>query len=664
MSVTARVESDGTHRPRSDSAPVGWLLLVAGLTALVLVLSAGNQIYDTNYDALWEATALLAGDLPYRDFYDWGVPLTGVLSALAQIVVGYRLIGEFGMQWLLIIAGQVLAFDLGFRLSRSIAASLVTFCLSLIILIATPTYSYPKMLIYPLALWLACRYLDRPNPGRSAILGLVTTIGFLFRHDHGAHVAFAAALSFALARLVRPSSRSLRSLLVEGASYSAVALATITPWLVLVQVNEGLPEYMRQRVALYKSWSANDSPFVALRTLNPVQAVAPEKPPPAAAGTISVVWSEGTGDGQRGQLERQYNLRMLGGPDASRRWRYEVANVYDTRLLTLRENMADADGINWERLQRLNSPLPTQANALMWLFQVTLLVPILLIGSVVIDVVRSRGRLESLDANTWPTFLAAATLALIDDQIFRQSSYFVATAPLTAALGARLLVWGDNRTMTGTPVPNRFAHYSAVWMRLRAALGVATVLITVVTSVAYTGIASEGLNIFEGVRPSFAQLLASPPIEGALPAAEMPRVTREVWRMWGKGSNDKQAVMFRYLHDCTAAGDRVLVTGSTPSQVNYLAERPFAGGHILWHHRWLSDPVHEGHSLTRLQQQSVPFAFSTTDPVLDDFKSYPRIRAYLLQHYVELEGSYGLLLIDTRRTPTGTFATLGFPCFR
>jgi hypothetical protein len=144
----------------------------------------------------------------------------------------------------------------------------------------------------------------------------------------------------------------------------------------------------------------------------------------------------------------------------------------------------------------------------------------------------------------------------------------------------------------------------------------------------------------------------------------VPRVTREAWQTWGKGSNDKQAVMFRYLHDCTAPGDRVLVTGSTPSQVNFLAERPFAGGHILWHHRWLSDPVHEGQSLTRLQQQSVPFAFSTTDPVLDDFKSYPRIRAYLVQHYVELEGSYGLLLIDTRRKPTGTFAMLGFPCFR
>jgi len=69
-------------------------------------------------------------------------------------------------------------------------------------------------------------------------------------------------------------------------------------------------------------------------------------------------------------------------------------------------------------------------------------------------------------------------------------------------------------------------------------------------------------------------------------------------------------------------------------------------------------------SLALLQKQSVPFAFSTTDPVMDDFKSYPKIREYLLQHYMELEGSEGMLLVDTRRKPTGTFAALGFPCFR
>ena len=41
-----------------------------------------------------------------------------------QLLVGYRLIGEFAMQWLFIVAGVVIAFHLGLGLSRSIPASL------------------------------------------------------------------------------------------------------------------------------------------------------------------------------------------------------------------------------------------------------------------------------------------------------------------------------------------------------------------------------------------------------------------------------------------------------------------------------------------------------------------------------------------------------------
>jgi hypothetical protein len=399
-------------------------------------------------------------------------------------------------------------------------------------------------------------------------------------------------LAFALARVARASSRNLRAFLVESAVAGGLALITIAPWVALVHANEGLPEYVQQRAALYQNWSVKSSPFRALGALNPVQALP-----------------------------------------------------------------------SWDRLQHQGSSLPTEAHALTWLYHVTLLVPILLLVSVAIAVVRNRHRDEALDANTWRTLLAASILVLVDDQILRQSSYFVAVAPVTAAIGAQLLVW-DNRVATATLGPRRLARAGVVWKGLRAALGVGIVLLTFLTSVAFTRIAREGLAVIEDVGPTFAGLLASPPIDGVIPAERLARVTRDTWRMWRRGDNDKQAVMFRYLHDCTAPGDRVLVTGSTPSQVNYLAERPFAGGHILWHHEWLADPVHESRSLAQLQQQSVPFAFSTHDPVLDDFKRYPKIRAYLVEHYTELEGSDGVLLIDTRRTLTGTFASLGFPCFR
>ena len=121
---------------------------------------------------------------------------------------------------------------------------------------------------------------------------------------------------------------------------------------------------------------------------------------------------------------------------------------------------------------------------------------------------------------------------------------------------------------------------------------------------------------------------------------------------------------FDYLRDCTSPGDHILVTGLTPPHVSYYAQRPIAGGHIRWGRGWRSDPVGEAQSLALLQRQSVPIAFSTADPVLDNFKSYPRIHAYLAQYYVPVNGAKGLIMVDTRRRPTGTFGPDRFPCFR
>ena len=61
--------------PGSGCRPHRRLLwLVAALNLVVLILTAEQQIYDTNFYSLWEATALLAGDHPYRDFFEWGIP--------------------------------------------------------------------------------------------------------------------------------------------------------------------------------------------------------------------------------------------------------------------------------------------------------------------------------------------------------------------------------------------------------------------------------------------------------------------------------------------------------------------------------------------------------------------------------------------------------------
>jgi hypothetical protein len=363
---------------------------------------------------------------------------------------------------------------------------------------------------------------------------------------------------------------------VEGASYGAAALVALLPWMVAVQQGEGLPEYLRQRAALYQNWSGKDSPFRALLTLDPVH--------------------------------------TLG------RWNADVG---------------------------LRSLLPTEANAVIWLRQVTLLIPLLLMAWIALDLWRSRTRAQPPSDDVWPAFLLAVLLVIVDETLLREPAYVVAIAPLTAAAGARLLTW--NRPL-GRP-----------WAAVRAVTAAAIVVVTSAAALVFSQIIIEPLRLFPALRPAFAQLLASPPIDGIWPRDRIATYTRQDW---DRGDRDKEAVMLRYLHDCTAPGDRVLVTGSTPSEVNYLVERPFAGGHVLWHHRWRSDPQHEAQSLAAIERQAVPFAYSDTDPVLRDFEAYPRIHRYLLDHYMELEGSGGLLLVDTRRTRVRTFGELGFPCFR
>jgi len=73
--------------------------------------------FDSNFYTLWEATALIAGDHPHRDFFEWGMPLQMMTSVVGQVISGHRLIGEFGLHWVFILAGALIAAHLGYRLS-------------------------------------------------------------------------------------------------------------------------------------------------------------------------------------------------------------------------------------------------------------------------------------------------------------------------------------------------------------------------------------------------------------------------------------------------------------------------------------------------------------------------------------------------------------------
>jgi len=534
----------------SLSAAYRWQLpLVALLTAIILVLSAHNQIYDTNFYFLWEAVSILAGDNPFRDVYDMGSPLVAYLSAAAQLLTGYRLIGEFLTQWLFIMAGVLIAFHLGLRVSRSRAAVWVTFPLTLIVLAYAPTYHYPKLFFFPLTIWLGWRYIEQPAAARAVALGLTAATAFLFRHDFGVYIGFASVLAFGLARLTWPTRAATAVLKDVAACFAAVAVV-LAPWAAVVQHYEGLVEYVRVRAALYES---------------------PER-----------------------------------------------GFVYATFL-----QLQPLESVNeWMRAPRSDA---STRFAAAWLQQIVLLVPPLLLGAGGVALWRSRGQSALGRDEACRLSFAGAFLVVIDAALLQEPSYLAVVAPLTAALGARFLGGGLIRRACGAGLLMFAALLAVLWTRDSALF-----------------------RPFEVTRwiPRAIELLFAPP------GSVAPSI------------DGKPTLSLRYLHECTRAGDRILVTGSTPYQVAYYTQRPIAGGQLYWRHKWRSDARHEAQSLALLQRQSVPFAFSTDDPVLNDFEHYPRIREYLLAHYEALEGSNGRVLIDRRRQRTGTYGPLALPCFR
>lgn len=346
------------------------------VAAAVLVLTADYQIYDNNFYSLSEATALVAGEHPYRDFYEWGIPLQAFLSAAMQYVFGYRLLGEFALQWAFIVTGVVLAFHLAVRLSRSVSVSLLMMLPVVLNLAATPTYQYPKLFIYPCAILLAWRYMELPGGTRAAALGVMAALAFFFRHDHGIYVGIGTLVAFALAAAVHPALRQPRVMARDLATCGATAAVIVVPWAMVVSSTEGLVSYVQARAYINSTWAVRRPVFLSLLEMNPIRAL-------ASNGAVS----------------------------------------------------ADA-----EPYERLLAWLPARQNAQTWLYQVTLLATVSIIVIAAAQwITAARLRRVRVTLNTVEMLLAGVLAALVERQLFREDSYFVITFPLAAAFGAYLL---------------------------------------------------------------------------------------------------------------------------------------------------------------------------------------------------------------------------------
>lgn len=228
-------------RPRVTAArwAIALLCIPASIAYRLLITDAFMAGFtDDDFLHQLHAQQIVLGDLPVRDFVELGMPLTEALSALAQILFGRSLLPEFLLATTMIGVAAGLLFVLASRASGSMLIGLVP--AALLLLIEPRLYNYPKLLTYALAIPIIWRYVDRPTPGRAAAMGAIVALAFLFRHDHGAYIGVAAALTVAVVHW--PDRRALaRSAVALG----TVALVLVSPYLLFVQVHQGIVSYLR-----------------------------------------------------------------------------------------------------------------------------------------------------------------------------------------------------------------------------------------------------------------------------------------------------------------------------------------------------------------------------------------------------------------------------------
>lgn len=212
--------------------------LAALLAALFLFRLATAAITNDDYLHLSTAQQVVLGGVPVRDFLDPGELLFYLTSAAAQVVLGRSMLSEVLLDAFFLSLGQVLVFALAARAARSVAVGLLAAAFPVVIV--ARLYSYPKTFLYAVALALVWHYLDTRRLRVLWALSLWTGLAFLFRHDHGAYIGATAVLMIAIAH-----GRDRQALARALVHFGAPMAAMLIPFFVFLQLNGGIPFYMR-----------------------------------------------------------------------------------------------------------------------------------------------------------------------------------------------------------------------------------------------------------------------------------------------------------------------------------------------------------------------------------------------------------------------------------
>jgi hypothetical protein len=212
------------------------LALVVGILAFAARYALTGAIENDHFVTFTRGLQVLYGDWPVRDFDDPGFPLSYLVSTVTAAIFGPSLFVNVLLCVLLLALTSVLTYLLAFRATGDTVAALVAAAVTMAIY--PRLYNATKVIVPVVAIWLAWRYADAPDRRRLVALALWSAVAFLFRHDYLVYVAAGYVVLLVMCHTDAP-----RELAVRLVGYAALSLLFMAPWLLYVQLFEGLSEY-------------------------------------------------------------------------------------------------------------------------------------------------------------------------------------------------------------------------------------------------------------------------------------------------------------------------------------------------------------------------------------------------------------------------------------
>lgn len=644
-------------------APLSYVVaaVIAFLAALHKILYASVLVNDDFMHRAY-ALQLLSGELPIRDFFDYGMVLMYLASAVAQMLFGYRLLAEAVLIGLTVGLTSFLVFEVVRRLTESNAAALLS---TTLFLVAMPRgYGYPKLIVYAVAAVLWWRYVSKPSPARAVALGVWAAVAFYWRPDHGAYVAAGITLAMAAAH-----GMSLRAL-GESARAGAVSLALVAPWLTFAAVQmHGLGPFIQSGMTAAVQEHIAGQSLPRWPVVKPSDVIDVDRPEQYAP-SIGLRWTRDSSPDSRQEVLDRYGLTVVSTrDDVSQTMRASERTVDALRALIAEPIVEDTDGIDRGAAEISSSVWPPSQRRRFehWWLRLRLLpgldqqvqagesATILLYMLPLLAIVAAFPLKRYLPARVTPIHLMCFGIFAIVVNLG------VLRAPFHVRAGDGIVLPGIVLGILCATFLQVRGEVSPLVRRVTAVAG-AIALVLLMKSLAVAGLSGERVTWLAGEWESLnrargaweevvGRLTANPPID-----------------YWRNRRPEATLRLAAYARECLPATDRISVLWFAP-EIYYYSDRLMASRHAFYLPEFGSLPHERDMEMEKVSRTPPAMVFTRTGSDDAVRRAFPQVmdlasRDYHVAGWIDEAGNRYSFLVRKDRMPVREYGADGWPCYR